>query len=75
MFEDELELVYAVIDRVVARGKRRLYMTERIKFNFSLHIATCAGIFMLQYTTSVIYVKVLVIVVEICTTFKDDSNM
>ena len=30
---------------------------------------------MVQFTTNVIYVKVLVIVVEICTTFKDGSNM
>ena len=28
-----------------------------------------------QIATNVIYVKVLVIEAEICTTFKDDSNM
>ena len=32
-------------------------------------------VYMVQIATNVIYVKVLVIVAEICTTFKDDSNM
>lgn len=33
MFEDELDLAYAVIDGVEARGKRGNYTTERFKFN------------------------------------------
>lgn len=33
MFEDELDLAYAVIDGVEARGKRGKYTTERFKFN------------------------------------------
>ncbi len=33
MFDDELELVYAVIDGVQARGDKRNYKTQRIKFN------------------------------------------
>jgi putative transposase len=35
MFEDELELAYAVMDGVNARGKRNKHSTERIKFNNS----------------------------------------
>ncbi len=37
MFDDELELAYAVIDGVQARGERGNYRTERVKFtsNFS----------------------------------------
>lgn len=33
MFEDELDLAYAVIDGVEARGKKGNYTTERFKFN------------------------------------------
>ena len=33
MFDDELELAYAVIDGVQARGKRGNYSTQRVKFN------------------------------------------
>ena len=33
MFEDELDLAYAVIDGVEARGQRENYTTERFKFN------------------------------------------
>jgi transposase len=33
MFEDELDLAYAVIDGVQARGKRGNYRTERVNFN------------------------------------------
>ena len=33
MFDDELELAYAVIDGVQARGERGNYSTRRIKFN------------------------------------------
>lgn len=33
MFEDELDLAYAVMDGVTARGERGQYSTERIKFN------------------------------------------
>ena len=33
MFDDELELAYAVIDGVKARGERGNYDTQRIKFN------------------------------------------
>ncbi len=33
MFEDELELAYAVIDGVQARGERGNYSTQRVKFN------------------------------------------
>jgi len=33
MFDDELELAYAVIDGVEARGKRANYSTQRVKFN------------------------------------------
>ncbi len=33
MFDDELELAYAVIDGVEARGKRGNYSTQRVKFN------------------------------------------
>lgn len=33
MFDDELELAYAVIDGVQARGKRGKYSTQRVKFN------------------------------------------
>ncbi len=32
MFEDELDLAYAVMDGVTARGKRGNYRTERFKF-------------------------------------------
>ena len=32
-------------------------------------------VYIIQIATNVIYVKVLVIVAEICTTFKDNSNM
>lgn len=33
MFDDELELAYAVIDGVRARGERGNYQTQRVKFN------------------------------------------
>ncbi|NET03696.1 MAG: hypothetical protein F6K16_02940 [Symploca sp. SIO2B6] len=33
MFDDELELAYAVINGVIARGERGEHSTERIKFN------------------------------------------
>ena len=33
MFEDELDLAYAVIDGIEARGQRGNYTTERLKFN------------------------------------------
>lgn len=33
MFEDELDLAYAVMDGVTARGDRGNYRTERFKFN------------------------------------------
>jgi putative transposase len=33
MFDDELELAYAVIDAVQARGDKGNYNTQRIKFN------------------------------------------
>lgn len=33
MFEDELELAYAVIDGVEARGERGNHSTHRVKFN------------------------------------------
>jgi putative transposase len=36
VFNDELELAYAVINGVEARGERRNYSTQRIKFNSSL---------------------------------------
>ncbi len=33
MFDDELDLAYAVINGVQARGERRNYNTHRIRFN------------------------------------------
>ncbi|BAY82201.1 transposase [Calothrix parasitica NIES-267] len=33
MFDDELELAYAVMDGIKARGERRKYSTQRMKFN------------------------------------------
>jgi putative transposase len=33
MFDDELDLAYAVIDGVQARGERGNYSTQRVKFN------------------------------------------
>jgi len=33
MFEDELELAYAVMDGVEARGQEGKYTTERFKFH------------------------------------------
>ncbi len=33
MFEDELDLAYAVMDGVEARGQEGKYTTERFKFN------------------------------------------
>jgi putative transposase len=36
MFDDELELAYAVINGVQARGERGNYSTQRIKFNSNL---------------------------------------
>jgi putative transposase len=33
MFDDELELAYAVIDGVQARGVKGNYITQRVKFN------------------------------------------
>ena len=33
MFEDELELAYAVIHGVEVRGERGKYRTQRVKFN------------------------------------------
>jgi putative transposase len=44
MFDDELELAYAVMDGVEVKGKRGNYSTQRIKFksrhllNILLHI-------------------------------------
>jgi putative transposase len=35
IFDDELDLAYAVIDGVTARGKKGNYSTHRVKFNFS----------------------------------------
>jgi putative transposase len=35
MFDDELELAYAVIDGVQARGEKGNYSTQRVKFNSS----------------------------------------
>lgn len=35
MFDDELELAYAVIDGVQARGEKGNYSTQRVKFNFN----------------------------------------
>lgn len=35
MFDDELELAYAVIDSVQARGEKGNYSTQRVKFNFN----------------------------------------
>ncbi len=32
-FEDELDLAYAVIDGIQARGERGNYSTKRVKFN------------------------------------------
>ena len=36
MFDDELDLAYAVIDGVQARGERGNYSPQRIKFNSTL---------------------------------------
>lgn len=33
MFDDEINLAYAVIDGIDARGERNNYRTERFKFN------------------------------------------
>ena len=33
MFEDELDLAYAVIQGVEVRGERGNYLTQRVKFN------------------------------------------
>ncbi len=33
MFDDELELAYAVIDGVQARGEKGNHSTQRVKFN------------------------------------------
>jgi hypothetical protein len=33
IFDDELELAYAVIDGVQARGEKGNYSTQRVKFN------------------------------------------
>ena len=33
MFDDEMQLAYAVIDGVQARGERGNYSTQRVKFN------------------------------------------
>jgi putative transposase len=33
MFDDELDLAYAVIDGVEARGERGNYSTKRVKFS------------------------------------------
>ncbi|MBH8561654.1 hypothetical protein I8748_05580 [Nostoc sp. CENA67] len=33
MFDDELDLAYAVMDGVQTRGERGNYSTQRIKFN------------------------------------------
>lgn len=35
IFDDELDLAYAVIDGVQARAEKGNYSTERIKFNFN----------------------------------------
>ncbi|MGB3641499.1 MAG: hypothetical protein WBA39_28565, partial [Rivularia sp. (in: cyanobacteria)] len=32
MFDDELDLAYAVMNGVKARGEKRAYKTERVKF-------------------------------------------
>ncbi|MEG4575620.1 hypothetical protein QUA56_23540 [Microcoleus sp. N3A4] len=42
IFEDELELAYAVIDGVGAREKKGNYRTQRIKFKS--HHLSCCGI-------------------------------
>jgi len=34
MFDDEIDLAYAVIDGIDARGERNNYRTERFKFNY-----------------------------------------
>ncbi|MEH2276076.1 MAG: hypothetical protein V7K40_15140 [Nostoc sp.] len=36
MFDDELELAYAVIDGVQARGEKGNYITQRVKFNSNI---------------------------------------
>ncbi len=33
MFDDELDLAYAVIDGIQARGERGNYSSQRVKFN------------------------------------------
>ena len=38
MFEDELDLAYAIIDEVDARGKKGNYSTQRFQFN-----SNCSG--------------------------------
>ena len=35
IFDDELDLAYAVIDGVTARGEKGNYSTQRVKFNYS----------------------------------------
>lgn len=35
MFDDELDLAYAVVDGVEARGERGNYSTQRVKFNLN----------------------------------------
>ena len=35
IFDDELDLAYAVIDGVQARGETGNYSTKRVKFNFN----------------------------------------
>ena len=37
LFDDELDLAYAVMDGVEARGERAKHSTERVKFNSCTH--------------------------------------
>ncbi len=37
MFDDELDLAYAVMDGVKTRGERGKHNTERVKFNSYAH--------------------------------------
>ncbi len=41
MFDDELDLAYAIIDGVEARAKAGEYQTERYKFPSHLHPSSC----------------------------------
>ena len=47
-----------------------------LKYESDYHYSNVGQyVYIIQITTNVIYVKVLVIVAEICTTFKDNNNM